>query len=188
MPPDPPAVPRSLSHDLEGEFQATAWDILSAIRHGFRAQVDVKGKLAEYFLIPYLERLQKDGVIRDLAWVDKDKTPDFSFVANGMTLLAECKNILSDKPYKDGCYKIELEKSRNSKDGGPSRGYRSDEYHILIACLFNHTNKWEYLFVATRDLEAQDVHTEYLKVRQRVPTRASGVWKQDLVDVLNSLV
>src|SRR4051794_37624858 len=37
-------------HPPEEKFNASAWDILSAIERGFRAQVDVKGKLAEWFL------------------------------------------------------------------------------------------------------------------------------------------
>ncbi len=39
-----------VKHPLEEKFKASGWDILSAIERGFRAQVDVKGKLAEYFL------------------------------------------------------------------------------------------------------------------------------------------
>ena len=37
-------------HPLELELNADARDILSAVQSGFRALVDVKGKLAEYFL------------------------------------------------------------------------------------------------------------------------------------------
>lgn len=34
-------------HPLEELWNTSAWDILSAVQRGFRAQVDVKGKLAE---------------------------------------------------------------------------------------------------------------------------------------------
>ncbi len=37
-----------MRHPLEEEFNASASDILSAIQQGFRAQVDVKGKLLSY--------------------------------------------------------------------------------------------------------------------------------------------
>lgn len=46
-------------HPLEARLNASADDILSAIRRGFRAIIDTKGKLAEYFLNLDLERLQK---------------------------------------------------------------------------------------------------------------------------------
>jgi len=36
-----------MTHQLEKDFNAPAKDILDAISYGFRAQVDVKGKLAE---------------------------------------------------------------------------------------------------------------------------------------------
>lgn len=39
-----------VQHPLERAFNACGWDMLTAIEHGFRAQVDVKGKLAELFL------------------------------------------------------------------------------------------------------------------------------------------
>jgi hypothetical protein len=38
------------THPLENDLNADAADILSAIQKGFRAIIDVKGKLAEYFL------------------------------------------------------------------------------------------------------------------------------------------
>ncbi len=45
-------------HPLEEKWNTTAADILTAIEHGFRAQADVKGKLAELYLFRRLEKLQ----------------------------------------------------------------------------------------------------------------------------------
>ncbi len=50
MPPQFVESGRPVRHPLEVKFNAPAWDILSVIERGFRAQVDVKGKLAEWFL------------------------------------------------------------------------------------------------------------------------------------------
>jgi hypothetical protein len=47
------------SHPLEYTLNADAADILSAIQNGFRATIDVKGKLAEYFLVKQLLDLKK---------------------------------------------------------------------------------------------------------------------------------
>ncbi|MBI3996795.1 MAG: hypothetical protein HY352_03980 [Candidatus Omnitrophica bacterium] len=55
-------------HPLEELLNAKAVDILSAIQKGHRAVVDVKGKLAEYFLEKRLAELQAQGVIEDFCW------------------------------------------------------------------------------------------------------------------------
>jgi hypothetical protein len=62
MPPQFFDAGRPVQHPLERKFNASAWDILCAIEKGFRAQVDVKGKLAEWFLYKVLEELNAAGV------------------------------------------------------------------------------------------------------------------------------
>jgi hypothetical protein len=52
-------------HPLEEMWSTSAWDILTAIERGFRAQADVKGKLAELYLYRRLEKLQEIGTIHD---------------------------------------------------------------------------------------------------------------------------
>src|SRR3954470_13645326 len=80
-------------HPLERLFNARGWDILSAIERGFRAQVDVKGKLAELFLYRRLEALRASGVISGLDWRDQDGIPDFLLTYRGKDFRVECKNI-----------------------------------------------------------------------------------------------
>ena len=65
-------------HPLEHALNADAADILSAIQNGFRAIIDVKGKLAEYFLLKEIERLKEKGLVTQFTWTDKDGQPDFS--------------------------------------------------------------------------------------------------------------
>lgn len=140
-------------HPLEKVLNADAADILTAIQKGHRAVVDVKGKLAEYFLEKRLAKLQKKGVIEDFYWFDKDGVPDFFIRIGGTELRMECKNIRSKELFKHpSAYKVELQKTRNSKDGTNTRGYRITEFQILAACLFNHTKRWEYLFICTKSL------------------------------------
>ena len=69
---------KPVQHPLEKLFNASGWDILSAIEKGFRAQVDVKGKLAELFLFRQFDKLQTAGMISTLEWHDRDGIPDFS--------------------------------------------------------------------------------------------------------------
>ena len=63
MPPTFTDDGQTVQHPLELKFNATGWDILCAIEQGFRAQVDVKGKLAEWFLYKQLKELKSRGVI-----------------------------------------------------------------------------------------------------------------------------
>ena len=143
-----------MKHPLEELLNASAWDILSAVQAGFRAIIDVKGKLAEYFLDRQLTELAAKGSIEAYQWQDADGQPDFIITYQGTTLRLECKNIRSKELFNKPSpgYKIEMQKTRNSKDGTPTRGYRFSEFDLLAACLFNHTGKWEYLFVRSRDL------------------------------------
>ena len=77
-----------------------------------------------------------------------------------------------DERYRDPeAYKVELQKTRNSKDGTPTRGYRIDEFDILAACLFNQTHEWEYLYVATHRLALRPNMADFLVIMQRVPLR-----------------
>ena len=66
-----------MPHELEKMFNAPAEDIMDAILKGFRAQVDVKGKLAELYLYRYLKEMENRKEIRDLVWEDKDGEADF---------------------------------------------------------------------------------------------------------------
>ena len=73
-----------------------------------------------------------------------------------------------------------MQKTRNSKDGTPTRGYRTDEFDILAACLFNQTREWEYLYVATRSLHRRPSMADFLVIMQRVPLRPEGPWRADI--------
>ena len=70
-------------HPLEETLNASAWDVLSAIERGFRAQVDVKGKLAEYFLYQQLLAVREGGAVDAVEWQDKDGQPDFLLGVSG---------------------------------------------------------------------------------------------------------
>jgi len=176
-------------HPLEGELNADAADILSAIQKGFRAIIDVKGKLAEYFLEKKLASLKQQGVISSYIWADKDGEPDFVVECRGRQLKIECKNIRSKETFKDPpSYKVELQKTRNSKDGTNTRGYKKTEFDILAACLFNHTKRWEYLFICTSNLQVRPDARKFLKIMQPVPYIAAPPWRDSLEAVLRERV
>ncbi len=187
----------AVQHPLERAFNASGWEILSAIEKGFRTQVDVKGKLAELFLYRKLEALRDSGVIMDLQWNDKDGVPDFRLKHQGNVCRLECKNVRSPvkqkqvkaaararAPRPPASWRVEVQKTRNQLTGGPARGYKADEFEILAACLFNQTGKWEYLFISSQDLLRRVPHPDYLVIMQPVPFVAGGSWKATIEEVL----
>lgn len=172
-------------HELEDLLKAPATDIMDAILKGFRAQVDVKGKLAELYLYRYLKGLEDKVVIENLDWRDQDGVPDFKFTYKGNSYQMECKN-LRNEVYKtpEPSYKVEIQRTRNSKDGSNTRSYRLDYFDILAACTFNQTGKWEFLFIKTEDLEVVSDNPELLKIMQRAPITITDPWKKDLTEIL----
>jgi len=174
------------AHPLEVKLNAASDDILSAIQKGFRAIIDTKGKLAEYFLNRELEELQKKGVIHDLVWYDKDGAPDFTFKFHGKPLRLECKNVRSpDEKRKNDSFRAELQKSRNSKDGTPTRAYRADHFELLSVCLFNRTGAWTYLHISAHNLLRRAKSPDLLEIMQTIPqVEPYGHWRKSLVDAL----
>jgi hypothetical protein len=178
-----------MRHPLEEEFNASAWDILSAIHKGFRAKVDVKGKLADYFLNQELERLKQEGVVEGFTWQDIDGQPDFVVSYRSQTLKIECKNVRSRELYKDPpAYKVEIQKTRNAIGGGPSRGYRLGHFDMLAACLFNHTGQWAYLYIPAVLLKRREKAPDFLEIMQPVPKIKQSPWQESLVEAMNEVL
>lgn len=176
-------------HPLEEKLNATADDILSAIDKGFRATIDAKGKLAEHFLFQELVALQSEGKIADLVWFDEDGKPDFELCFEGKRLRLECKNIRSaDSRRKNDGWRVELQKTRNSKDGTPTRAYPVDHFDLLSVCLFNRSGTWHYLHIAAHRLERRPDHRHLLVIMQAVPESGpSGYWRGSVLEALGDI-
>lgn len=184
----------SIGHPLEELLNASARDILDAITRGFRAQVDVKGKLAELYLWHRLDALQRCGSISALEWSDKDGEPDFSLSYRGHRLTIQCKNVRSGKgrcrAAEPGSFRVELQKTRGGVDlktGEKTRLYRPDEFDIVAVCLFNQKRVWEYAYVAARDLACHRKQADRLEVMHPVPQPLALPWHDDLLTVLQAL-
>ena len=173
-----------VQHPIEQLFNASGWDILGAVQRGFRAQVDVKGKLAELFVYRELVALQQSGFLTKLEWRDQDGIPDFLIQVRGRDLQMECKNVRSGTAvFRDG-YKVEIQKTRSQIGGGPARGYKADEFDVLAACLFNQIGAWKYLFCSTKNLVRRPTHPDYLVIMQKVPYTAHGHWHERIEDAI----
>lgn len=174
-------------HPLENKLNAPANDILEAISSGFRTQVDVKGKLAELYLYRQLKKLETRGIISNIIWHDVDGQPDFEITFQGRSVQIECKNLRNEN-YKgtNPSYKVEIQKTRNSKDGTNTRSYTVDYFDILAVCTFNQTGNWEFVFIDSSNLERVESNNQLLKIMQRVPIRTTNPWKKNIVEVLQS--
>lgn len=175
-------------------LNAPAADILDAISSGFRAQVDVRGKLAELYLYRILETLQKAGSISHLRWSDTDGEPDFFLCYKEHHLSIQCKNVRSGKGRcrggEAGSFRVELQKTRGGidpKTGEKTRLYRPDEFDIVAVCLFNQKRVWEYVYAATRNLARHRIQTDRLEIMHVIPQPPASGWHEDLLDVLESL-
>jgi transcriptional regulator with XRE-family HTH domain len=171
------------------DWKVAATDLVEAVSRGFRAQVDVKGKLAELMLYRELERLKKHGEIQNIEWVDEDGRPDFIVKWNDRQVVIECKNVRSpdSKRKSKESIRVELQKTRNSKDGTNTRAYRTDQFDILSACLFNRTGDWSFVHIAARHLQPRDGASGFLKIMQEVPRQPHGDWRGTIFEAFTDL-
>ena len=170
---------------LLANWGVTANDIVEALSHGFRAQVDIKGKVAELMLYRELSRLRVSGEIDSLEWLDEDGKPDFIVGWQGRRIIVECKNVRSvGAGASASAMKVELQKTRNSKDGTLTRGYTIAQFDVLSACLFNRTGRWTFLHVASRHLATRPKDPNFLVIMQNVPSAPGGVWRETIKEAI----
>jgi hypothetical protein len=174
-----------MPHPLEVQLNAPATDIMEAISKGFRAQADVKGKLAELYFSRMLDALRARGVVDSYEWFDKDGKPDFVIHVGGRRLVVEVKNIRSGKGKKFAgklAGIVELQKTRNGVDaqGHKTRGYRHDHFDLLAACLFNQTGRWDFRFARSSALATRTGDPDILEVYQPVVYAGNETWTTDL--------
>jgi hypothetical protein len=171
-------------HPLEEKLNAPAEDIMDAVLNGFRAIVDVKGKLAELYMYRSLENLRRAGVVEAVKWHDQDGQADFEIVYRGHTYRLECKNIRSPKRPTD-LTRVEMQKTRNARDGTNTRGYRFGDFDLIGVCLFNRTGRWNFLYTTCQEMEPRENDRSCLKVMQAVPESPDARWTEDLKDALD---
>lgn len=163
-------------HPVCEQLGASSDDILDALANGFRARIDVKGKLAELYMYRRLEALRAEGALASVAWQDADGKPDFVVSVGVRAINVECKNVRSERSSKFTSFRVELQRTRNSKDGALTRAYRATEFDVLGVALFNQTNQWDFLYTATRRLARRPENPELLVIMQRVPLQPAEHW------------
>lgn len=149
-------------HHLETFFGLGSREILDIIETNFRLGVAVRGGVAER----HLERvLGDDPSVAAVMPIDADAQPDFLVTGtDGQQHLVECKTASANR-YRDGAFKVEVQKTR---DSGAGRQYTFDQFDVVAACLFSATGLWEYRFRWTKDLEPWPTDDTRIKPVQRV--------------------
>ncbi len=166
--------PGTEPHRLEAFFGVDAATILDIIDRNFRLGVAVRGGVAEHHLEANLER---DLAVDVVEPIDEDGQPDFRVrLGNGTDLEIECKTA-SRVRYKDGDFKVEVQKTR---DSGAGRKYTFDQFDVVAACLFSATGLWEFRFQWTSNLTPWDEDPARIQAIQRV----DETWATSLAELV----
>ncbi|MGA5464451.1 hypothetical protein [Mycobacterium sp. NPDC050041] len=167
-------------HVLEQQFNLTSPEILEIISGRNRLAVAVRGGVAEYHLEQLLRSSKSIAKVNRL---DVDALHDFDVTfASGDRLRIECKNA-SPKASADGTYKVEVQKTRSSKNDPASRFYPADAFDVVAACLFSVTGRWEFRFGRTSQLPRHGVFGDRLAAVQKI----TPVWTDDLLALMCSI-
>lgn len=164
-------------HDLEAAYGLTASDVLDIIQTNARLGMAVRGGVAERHLQLQLE---SHPLVTDVRPGNVEGPPDFIATVAGSTgVRIECKNA-SPKTYAGNVPKVEVQKTRASKDDPTSRFYGTDAFDVVAACLFGPTSEWEFRFCRTDRLTPHPQHANKIAPLQRVDER----WHSSIVDAL----
>jgi hypothetical protein len=136
----------------------------------------VRGGVAERHLARVLT---SDPSILSVTPIDADGQPDFRVLTpDGRELLIECKTASAHR-YKDGAFKVDTQKTR---DSGAGRQYTFDQFDILAACLFSATGLWEYRFRWTKNLVPLPADNARIRPVQRIDDR----WARSFDELLRT--
>jgi Methylase-associated X1 len=164
-------------HSLEDSFNLSAAEILDIIHNRMRLEVAVKGGVAEH----HLERLLvRDPLIAQVERLDLDAQPDFSVALfDGTAIRIECKNA-SPERYSNGDMKVEVQKTRATRDDPAGRLYKHDHFDVVAACLYSPTREWTFKFIRTCRLDRHPAHYDRLAATHRIDSRSSGTLEEAL--------
>ena len=176
----------ALVHPIEVEFKTSWSDLLDAMDGGFRLKVAVRGRLAEHMFKKHLIGLCAAGVIDEFSMPDKDDLPDAAVIVGDKTYQVEVKNVHPDLRTRNRAIVVEVQKTRGSKDHPETRQYLISHFDVVVACLFNVTGEWTFLFAASKDLAPHKTHPDRLAPIQLIPLPLDpdGIWRKSLAEVL----
>lgn len=184
----PNPIVMAMRHPIEQALKVPARLILDAVRANNRILIAVKGAVAQETLRRLLDRLVRAGSIERFEQIDADGQPDFRVSYRGRHYLIECKNV--QRTTRRGEMTVDFMKTRYAKTRKPStRFYSASDFHVLAACLFNQTGKWEFRFIPTRRLRRHPRYKSRLDSRVSLgpSTRYYRYWRDRLEAALQSV-
>jgi hypothetical protein len=136
-------------HALATEFAVCEEEILNMIQAAPRLKMAVRGWVAEHHLG---ELLKNTAGVDSFCPIEEDGRPDFEVIYRGSRpILIECKNALR-RTLADGSVRVDFQKTRASKSDPCSRFYRPEDFQILAACLHPCTERWEFAYRLTNEM------------------------------------
>jgi hypothetical protein len=166
-------------HQLAREFEMSESAVLDLIAGASRLKMAVRGWVAEQHLV---ERLRQVDGITDCERIEAENSPDIQLRFDGSDLLfVECKNVLR-VPRKDGAARVDFQRTRASKSDPCSRYYSPDDFDVLAACLHARTERWEYSFALTSELDEHRKCAGKLSSNVAVDAR----WRDDIRGILGT--
>jgi len=166
-------------HQLAREFEMSEAAVLDLIAGASRLKMAVRGWVAEQHLVEQLRQI--DG-ITDCERIEAENSPDIQLRFDGSDLLyVECKNVLRI-PTRDGAARVDFQRTRASKADPCSRYYSPHDFDLLAACLHARTERWEYSFALTRNLDPHRKCPGKLSSNVVVDAR----WREDIRGILRT--
>jgi hypothetical protein len=175
-----------MPHLLEIQYGLTAQELLTAIEKRFRLKVALEGAVAEVHFERKLNIATREGWLSNHEAHDIDGMHDFTIhTLRGKTLRVEVKTIRNgSKP------KVEIQKTRASKEDASSRYYDVDHFDVIAVCLGRHTGDWsQFAYCLTHELPRHKTYRSKLAVMHDVPLLGqsdSPRWFTKLQDLMDA--
>ncbi len=136
-------------HHLAQEWQMTPNQILDMISNNPRLQMAARGWTAEGHLV---RQLREVPGVSECESLTADGSPDVLLRFEGKALRIECKNVLR-QPTASGIPRLDFQRTRISQGDKCTRYYRPSDFELVAACLHAITQRWEFQFRATSEME-----------------------------------
>lgn len=142
----PPARLHALAH----EFDMNETEVLDLIGEARRLKMAVRGWVAETHLVRQLSRVPG---VTDCTRSDVEGDADIRLRFDGSPIIkVECKNVLRETTAA-GVVRLDFQRTRASKADPCSRYYSAADFDIVAACTHAVTERWEFRYARTVDLD-----------------------------------
>lgn len=176
----PVAISADRLHALAQEFALSEQKVLDLIAERRMLKMAVRGSVAEEHLLNALTAVPG---VSNCHRLKSDRGPDVALSFHGRELTVECKNS-SRVRTAEGFEKIDLQRTRAAKADPCSRYYKPTEFDLIAACIHAVTEKWEFKYASTIDLEHHKLCVGRLSNNVKLDDR----WTRDPSDALRKVV